>query len=74
MVHDARVATQWCGKHSSTAVNQHAIIEEAVFSVEAAPRLYNEDFMQLVGELRIELSSGVDSCSRELRESAAEDG
>jgi hypothetical protein len=36
-----------CGKHIFAAVNQHATIEEAVFSVEAAPRLYNEDIMQL---------------------------
>jgi hypothetical protein len=32
-------------------------MEEAVFSVRAAPRLYNEDLMQL----ELELSSGVDS-------------
>jgi phage terminase small subunit len=47
-------------------------IEEAVFSVGTALRLYNEDFMQLEGELKIELSSEVGSCSRELRESAVE--
>jgi ribosomal protein S27E len=41
------VATQRCGKHISAAVNQHEKIEEAVFSVGAAPRLYNEDLMQL---------------------------
>jgi hypothetical protein len=29
----ALVATQRCGKHISAAVNQHATIEEAVFSV-----------------------------------------
>jgi hypothetical protein len=28
-------------------MNQHATIEEAVFSVGAAPRLYNEDLTQL---------------------------
>jgi hypothetical protein len=34
-----------------TAINQHATIEEAVFSVGAAPRLYNEDLRQLELEL-----------------------
>jgi hypothetical protein len=29
------VATQQCSKHISAAVNQHATIEEVVFSVEA---------------------------------------
>jgi hypothetical protein len=33
-------------------VNQHATIEEAVFSVGFVPRLYNEDFMQLELGLR----------------------
>jgi hypothetical protein len=33
-------------------VNQHAITQEAVFSVRAAPRLYNEDLRQLDLELR----------------------
>jgi hypothetical protein len=28
-------------------MNQHATIGEAVFSVEAAPRLYNEDLTQM---------------------------
>jgi hypothetical protein len=37
---------QRCCKHVSAAVNQHATIGEAVFSVEAAPRLYNEDLRQ----------------------------
>jgi hypothetical protein len=32
-------------------MNQHAIIEEVVFSVEASPRLYNEDLRQLEIEL-----------------------
>jgi hypothetical protein len=36
------VATQRCGKRNS-AVNQHATIEEAVWSVGAATRPYNED-------------------------------
>jgi hypothetical protein len=31
-----------------TAVNQHASIEEAVFYMGAAPRLYNEDLRQLI--------------------------
>jgi hypothetical protein len=60
MVRAAFVATQLCGKHIPAAVNQHATIEEAVFSVGAAPRLYNEDLTQL------ELSSKFGSCSREL--------
>jgi hypothetical protein len=33
-------------------VNQHAAIEEEVFSVEAAPRLYNEDLRHTELELR----------------------
>jgi hypothetical protein len=41
------VATQQCGEHISAAVNQHATKEEAVISVGAAPRLYNEDLTQL---------------------------
>jgi hypothetical protein len=44
-------------------VNQHATIEEAAFSLWAAPRLYNEDLPQL----ELELSSVVGSCSRGLR-------
>jgi hypothetical protein len=44
-------ATQWCAKHISAAVNQHATIEKAVYSVGAAPRLYNEDLRQLELEL-----------------------
>jgi hypothetical protein len=51
VVHTARVATQRGGKHSSTAVNQHATIEKAVFSVGAALRLYNESLTQLELEL-----------------------
>jgi hypothetical protein len=38
-------------KSLSAAVNQHATIEKAVFSVEAAQRLYNEDLTQLELEL-----------------------
>jgi hypothetical protein len=33
-------------------VNQRATIEEAVFSVEAAPKLYNKDLRHLELELR----------------------
>jgi hypothetical protein len=33
-------------------VNQHATREEGVFSVGAAPRLYNEDLRQIELELR----------------------
>jgi hypothetical protein len=51
------IATQSCGKHISAAVNQHATIEEAVFSMEAAPRLYNGNLQQLELELSRELSS-----------------
>jgi hypothetical protein len=42
-----RVATQLCDKHISAAVNHHATKEEEVFSVGAAPRLYNQDLAQL---------------------------
>jgi hypothetical protein len=41
------VATQPYGEHISAAVNQHATIKETVFSVVAAPVLYNEDLRQL---------------------------
>jgi hypothetical protein len=58
-VSEALVAMQRCGKHISAAVNQHATIEEPVFSVGAAPRLHNEDLRQL--ELRTELSFGIPS-------------
>jgi hypothetical protein len=47
VVSAALVATQRYDKDISAAVNQHATIEEAVFSAEAAPRLYNEDLRQL---------------------------
>jgi hypothetical protein len=47
MVRAALVATQRCGKHISAAVNQHATVKEAVFSVGAAPTLYNKDLRQL---------------------------
>jgi hypothetical protein len=51
MIRTARVATQRCDKYISAAVNQHAAIDEAVFSVRAVPRLYNEDLTQLELEL-----------------------
>jgi hypothetical protein len=38
-------------------MNQQATIEEVVFSVGPAPRLYNEDLMQLEGETRVEAGS-----------------
>jgi hypothetical protein len=46
------VVMQQRAKHISAAVNQHATIEEAVFSVGAAPSLYNEDLRQLELEMR----------------------
>jgi hypothetical protein len=52
VVSGALVATHRCRKLISAAVNQHATIEEAVFSVGAAPRQYNED----LGQLELELS------------------
>jgi hypothetical protein len=51
VVSAALVAVQRCGKHIYATVNQHRTIEEAVFSVGAAPRLYNEDLRQLELEL-----------------------
>jgi hypothetical protein len=41
---------QLCDKHVSAAVNQHARIDEAIFSV-GPPKGYNEDLMQLELEL-----------------------
>jgi hypothetical protein len=41
------VATKRCGKHIFATVNQHATIEEAVYFLGAAQRLYNEDRRQL---------------------------
>jgi hypothetical protein len=49
LVRTARVATRWCGKHVSAAVNQQATIGEAVFSLGVFQRLYNEDLRQLRG-------------------------
>jgi hypothetical protein len=50
----AKIEERWfswsasrCSEHISAAVNKHAAIEEAVFSVETAPRLHNEDLTQL---------------------------
>jgi hypothetical protein len=40
------VTQRYC-KHMFATVNQYATIEEAVFSVGAAPGLYNEDLTQL---------------------------
>jgi hypothetical protein len=48
----ALVAMQRCGKYICAAVNEYAAIEEAVFSVGAAPRLYKEN----LGQLELELS------------------
>jgi hypothetical protein len=42
VVRTVLVDTPQCRKQVCAAVNQHATIEEAVFSVGAAPRLYNE--------------------------------
>jgi hypothetical protein len=67
VVRVARFATQRFDKHITAAPNQHAIIEEAVFSLAAVPRIYNEDLKHLRDDS--ELSFGVGSCSRELRES-----
>jgi hypothetical protein len=60
VVHVEFVATQRCGTHISAAVNQHATIEETVFSVGAASRLYNEDLRQL----RYRTEGGYGGCSR----------
>jgi hypothetical protein len=49
----ALVATQRCGKHIPAAMNQRATIEEAVFSLEAAPRLYKDHLRQLELELKV---------------------
>jgi hypothetical protein len=61
VVRAARVATQRCGKHISAAVNQHAVIEEAVFSVWAAPKFYNEEFRSFQLQQKTERVSEVDS-------------
>jgi hypothetical protein len=53
MVNAALVATQRYGKDISAALNQHTTTEEAVFSVGAATRLYNQDLRQLELELRV---------------------
>jgi hypothetical protein len=41
------------GKDISAAVSQHTTIQEAVFSVGAAPTLYNEGLMQHINEFEI---------------------
>lgn len=46
------MATQWCSKHTSAAVKQHATID--VFCVGVAPKLYNEDLRQL----RVKIEGG----------------
>jgi hypothetical protein len=51
VVRSAHVATHLLGRHISAAVNQYATIEEVVFSVCTAPRLYKEDFTYLELEL-----------------------
>jgi hypothetical protein len=57
MVRAARVATQRCGKHMSAVVNQHPTIGKAVISMEATPRLYNEDLRLLELDTRVEAGS-----------------
>jgi hypothetical protein len=52
VVRASLIATQRCGKHIFSAVNQHATTAKAVFSVGAAPRLYNEDVTERELELR----------------------
>jgi hypothetical protein len=47
VVSGALIAKQRCDKHISAVVNKHATIEEAVFSVGAAQRLYNQYLGQL---------------------------
>jgi hypothetical protein len=54
VVSAALVATQRYGKYIFATVNQQATIEEAVFSMGAAPRPYNEDLRQLELEARVE--------------------
>jgi predicted RNase H-like HicB family nuclease len=51
VVRSAHVATHLLGRYISTVVNQGATIEEVVFSVGTALRLYKEDFTQLELEL-----------------------
>jgi hypothetical protein len=61
VIHPEFVATQRYGTHISAVVNQHATIEETVFSVGAVSRLYNEDLRQL----RDRTEGGYGGCSRE---------
>jgi hypothetical protein len=58
-----------CAVNISVAVNQHASIKEAVFSVGAAPSLYNEDLTQLELELSRVLELAVAAEDRESRQS-----
>jgi hypothetical protein len=51
MVCAAQVVMQRCGKRISSAVDQQATTEEAMFSAGAAPRLNIEDLTQLELEL-----------------------
>jgi hypothetical protein len=52
VAHAKSATTQRCSKHISAAVNQLATIEEALFYLGTAPRLYKEDLRQLERELR----------------------
>jgi hypothetical protein len=52
----ARVSAQRCCNHVSAAVNQHATIEEAVFSVDP-PQGYNNEYLT---QLELELSRDMD--------------
>jgi hypothetical protein len=56
---EAAIATQWHGKHVSTAMNLQATIKElleVVFSVWSALRLYSEDQQQKLVSRRSELA------------------
>jgi hypothetical protein len=57
---EVAIAKQWHGKHVSTAVNQHATIEElleAVFSMQSVPRLYSEDQWEKLVSRKLAVSS-----------------
>jgi hypothetical protein len=64
VVSAALVATQRCGKYIFSAVNKQAPTEEAVLSVEAATRLYNEDLTQPELELNRVPEFQVSACLR----------
>lgn len=55
----ALVPRKQSGKHISAAVKNTQTLEEAVFSMVATPRLYNEDIRQLELELRKSLEEYV---------------